>query len=473
VSVKLISQACAIEVDACDVKAAERHPQGNSQKESGMDKGRYKIIRVIDRVVVGGPTKHVVLLCSRLDKSRFHSLLVTGSAARGETPCLEYAAANGVEVEVFAEMSREVCWQDLRVIARLYRLFLRERPDLVHTHKSKAGAVGRIAALLYRLTTPSILLLKPRRLKTLHTFHGHVLKGYFGRWRTRAFVVIERMLARWGTDRLLVVSEQQRRELLSEFKIGRAGQFVVMRLGVDMETGGEHSGEFRRRHGIAAHEFVLASVGRFAAIKNLDLLLRMFASLVSHRPALPIRLVLVGDGELHDSLLESARLLGIADKVVFAGMQEDCMPLYREFDLLAITSNNEGTPLAMIEALSQGCAVVSTEVGGVVDLMGCLRAREGAIKICDHGVMVPAGDAESLQRAVECLIADPALRRQSAKAGRAFVRNWYSAQRLAGDMESLYGELLDGPPEMANQGALPRKVSRRSPKGGEAMPAGN
>jgi glycosyltransferase involved in cell wall biosynthesis len=374
-----------------------------------------------------------------------------------------------VEIELIPEMSREVCWQDLQVIAKLYRLFLRERPDLVHTHKSKAGAVGRIAALLYRLSTPSILLLKPRRLKTLHTFHGNVLKGYFGPWRTGAFVAIERGLALCCTDRLLVVSEQQRNELLCEFKIGRASQFQVMRLGVEMDHGGAEPGEFRRRHGIGAGEFVLASVGRFVPIKNLDLLLRMFAGLLSRRPRWAIRLVLVGDGELRDSLVESARRLGIADKVVFAGVYEDCMPLYREFDLLAITSNNEGTPLAMIEALSQGCAVVSTEVGGVVDLMGPVQAREGAIKICERGVMVPAGDAESLQRAVECLVADAALRRQTAEAGRAFVRDWYSAQRLAGDMESLYSELLDGEPEMEHKGAAPRK----SPEGGEAMPARN
>ena len=276
-----------------------------------MDKGRYKIIRVIDRVVVGGPTKHVVLLCSQLDNRRFHSLLVTGSAARGESECLDYAAANRVEVEVIPEMSREVGWQDLRVIAKLYRIFLRERPDLLHTHKSKAGAVGRIAALLYRLTTPSILWLKPRPLKTLHTYHGHVLRGYFGRWRTRLFVAIERVLANC-TDRLLVVSEQQRKELLEGFRIGRAGQYGVMRLGVGMEADGAESGEFRRRHGIGAGEFVLASVGRFVPIKNLDLLLRSFAGLVSRSPQLAIRLVLVGDGELRGSLEETARRLGIA-----------------------------------------------------------------------------------------------------------------------------------------------------------------
>ena len=433
-----------------------------------MDKGRYKIVRLIDRVVVGGPTKHVVLLCSRLDNRRFHSLLVTGSAARGESECLDYAAANQVEVEVIPEMSREVGWQDLRVIAKLYRIFLRERPDLLHTHKSKAGAVGRIAALLYRLTTPSLLWLKPRPLKTLHTYHGHVLRGYFGRWRTRLFVAIERGLA-ICTDRLLVVSEQQRKELLEGFRIGRAGQYGVMRLGVGMEADGAESGEFRRRHGIGAGEFVLASVGRLVPIKNLDLLLRSFAALVSRRPQLAMRLVLVGDGELRGSLEETARRLGIADRAIFAGVQPDCLPLYRDFDLLAITSNNEGTPLAMIEALSQGCAVVSTEVGGVVDLMGGVQAREGRIKICERGVMVPAEDSESLQRAVECLMADAALRRQTAEAGRAFVRHWYSAQRLAGEMESLYVELLEGEPGVAGHAAEPRE----SRKSGEAMPAGN
>ena len=438
-----------------------------------MEEGSYKIIRVIDRVVVGGPSKHVVLLCSRLDPRRFQSMLVTGSPARGETECLSDASASGVEVERIVEMSRELGWRDLCVIAKLYRLFLRERPDLVHTHKSKAGAAGRIAALLYRLSTPSIFLLKPRRLKTLHTFHGNVLKGYFGRGRTRLFVAIERLLARCCTDRLLVVSEQQRRELLEEFGIGRPGQFVVMPLGVEMPEIGTKAGEFRRRHGIGSGEFVVAAVGRFVPIKNFSLLLRVFASLVSLRPELPIRLVLVGDGELNGELRQSARQLGIDGKVVFAGIYADCMPLYSEFDLLAVTSNNEGTPLAMIEALSQGCPVLSTEVGGVVDLMGSVQAREGEIKICQHGVMVPAGDAQSLRCALECLIADPALRRQGAEAGRAYVRERYSADRLVGEMESLYSELLAGQTETARLGAMRRGLPLRTREGGQAMPLSN
>jgi glycosyltransferase involved in cell wall biosynthesis len=423
----------------------------NSPYKKSQDKGRqYKIIRVIDRLVVGGPTKHVVLLCSGMDgssgmeRSRFSSILVAGTAARGETECPEFAAAHGVEVTRIAAMSREVGWEDLRVIAKLYRLFLRERPDLVHTHKSKAGAVGRIAALLYRLSSPAILLGRPRPCKTLHTFHGHVLKGYFSPLQTRLLVAIERLLARWATDRLLVVSEQQKQELSQEFRIGRAEQFTVMRLGVEMPAGARGAGEFRRRYGIAGDEFVLASVGRLTAIKNHDLLLRMFAGLVNRNPELRIRLLLVGDGELRGELEQSVQLLGIAGQVVFAGMQGDCIPLYREFDLLAITSNNEGTPLAMIEALSQGCAVVSTEVGGVVDLMGGLRAKEGAIKICERGVMVPAGDAPSLQCAVERLAADALLRRRTAEAGRAFVHRWYSVERLVADMESLYCGMLDG-----------------------------
>lgn len=427
-----------------------------------MRKKKYKVIRIIDRVAVGGPTKHVVSLCSRMDENRFTSLLVTGTAAPGETDILSFVETNDVEVEVIPEMSRAVCWKDLLVIGKLYRLFLRERPDLVHTHKSKAGAAGRIAAFMYKLT-PSILFYTPRKVKTLHTFHGHVLKGYFGKWTTHCFVLIERLLARFCTDRVLVVSQQQKNELLNEFRIGRDEQFVVMRLGVEMERGETKDSGFRRRHGIGADEFVLASVGRFVPIKNLDLLLRMFASLTTAKPGLRVRLVLVGDGELRECLWQTAQSLGIADKVVFAGVEQNCLPLYREFDLLAITSNNEGTPLAMIEALSQGCAVVSTEVGGVVDLMGPVHSTSGALKICKHGVMVPAGEIEPLQCAVELLIADPALRKQTAEAGRTMVRDSYSVQRLVNEMESLYTDLLGIGPAMS-QGTAVRNLSRRMPK---------
>jgi glycosyltransferase involved in cell wall biosynthesis len=436
-----------------------------------MRRRKYKIIRIIDRVAVGGPTKHVVSLCSRLDETRFTSLLVTGTAAPGETEILSFVETNDVEVEVIPEMSRAVCWKDLLVIGKLYRLFLRERPDLVHTHKSKAGATGRIAAFMYKLT-PSILFFTPRKIKTLHTFHGHVLKGYFGKWKTHCFVVIERLLARFCTDRVLVVSQQQKNELLNEFKIGRDEQFVVMRLGIELGRGRMKEPGFRRRHGIDADEFVLASVGRFVPIKNLDLLLRMFASLTNARPGPRVRLVLVGDGELCDCLWRTAQRLGIVDKVVFAGVEQDCLPLYREFDLLAITSNNEGTPLAMIEALSQGCAVVSTEVGGVVDLMGSEHSRCGEIKICECGVMVPPGEVEPLQRAVELLIADPALRRKTAEAGRAMVRDSYSVQRLVKDMESLYEDLLGIAPA-THQGTALRNLPRRMPETAGVISVGN
>ena len=368
-----------------------------------------RIARVIARLNVGGPARHVAWLTAALPES----ILVTGRVAPGEDDMSGFAAALGVQPIVPGEMSRAVSWRDAVVIWRLVRIFRRFRPDVIHTHTAKAGTVGRVAGLLYRLTSR-------RRVRLVHTFHGHVFHGYYGRLATALFLAVERVLARF-TDAIIVLSPLLRDEIHGRYRIGRAEQFVIIPLGLDLAPYDSapppppHVG------------FVVAIVGRLTEIKDHDFFLRAFAAwqktdAIAH---------IIGDGHLRAALEQTARDLGIADRVRFLGTRDDPEVFYREADLVALTSRNEGTPLTILEAMAAGVPVLATAVGGVPDLLGD-----------DRGVLVPPGDVRAFVAALSRLAGDAALRARLAAAGRAFVRERYAKERLVRDIRELYERLL-------------------------------
>ncbi|MGH9765513.1 MAG: glycosyltransferase family 4 protein, partial [Blastocatellia bacterium] len=203
--------------------------EGNSKQAR-----KIRVVRIIDRLNIGGPARHVVWLTAGLDNQRFDTTLIAGTVSPGEGDMSYFAAENGVEPIVIERMSRELGLQDILVILNLLSILLRLRPDIIHTHKSKAGATGRVAAFLYRWMTLSALIFRPRKCKIVHTFHGHIFRGYYGEFKTSVFVFVERLLARLGTDRILVLSEQQRQEICEHFRVGRREQFKVIPLGLDL-----------------------------------------------------------------------------------------------------------------------------------------------------------------------------------------------------------------------------------------------
>jgi len=182
----------------------------------------------------GGIARHVAWLTAGLGDHGYETTLVAGTVPPGEDDMSGFARSLGVDPLYVPEMSRELSPKDLVTVWKLYRLFVRLRPDVVHTHAAKAGAVGRLAALLYRWLTPAILAGRPRPCRVVHTFHGHVFHGYFGRWKTLLFVAIERLLAQAATDRVVVISSQQFREIHGIFGVGKEGQFTVIPLGIDL-----------------------------------------------------------------------------------------------------------------------------------------------------------------------------------------------------------------------------------------------
>jgi glycosyltransferase involved in cell wall biosynthesis len=334
------------------------------------------------------------------------------------------------------------------VIVKLWRLFRKLRPDIIHTHKSKAGATGRVAAFLYRYCTFSTLLGKPRRVRVLHTFHGHIFHSYYGRAKTAFFVQIERLLAHM-TDCIVTVSKQQEREIRDVYGVGRTTEFRVVPLGVDFSN--SYSGnEFRQTHGIGPEEFLIAAVGRLSEVKNFSLLLQAVALARRTTPPPSIHLAFIGDGHLRPDLEQEARQLGISEAVTFAGICDDVDAIYREGDLTALSSLNEGTPLVLIEAMGQGRAVLMTEVGGYQDILGELLRTDKGFKVWTHGVSVGSGDLQGYASALAFLHANPELRQQMGEAARGYSWHCFSRKRLVEDMAGLYQELWS-----------PQKLKRR------------
>lgn len=430
-----------------------------------------KILRIIARLNVGGPAKHVVWLTAGLESADCQTLLVAGTVPPGEDDMGYFAEEMGVTPLFVQEMTREISIKDLLTIWKLYRLFLRERPDIVHTHTAKAGTVGRIAGLLYRWLTPTVLVGRPRPCRFVHTYHGHIFHSYYGPLKTRAFVNIERALAQLATDRIVVISEQQRREIHTGFRVGRDGQFVVIPLGLDTRTFADWQSRrriFREELRAGDNDILVGIVGRLTEIKNHELFLRAAAickEQYSHRSAGRgplgrtesitdrrggrVRFVVIGEGHLRRGLEDRTRALGLADDVVFAGMRKDPEIFYPALDIVALTSRNEGTPLTLIEAMLNERPVIATAVGGVVDLLGEAAAgvaENKGLKVCARGILVLPDDDAGFAAGLARLIDDEELRRATGGRGRKYIEQHYSKERLLDDIGNLYRGLVQAKP---------------------------
>ena len=383
-----------------------------------------KVLRVIARLNVGGPALHVAYLTAGLAERGYDTTLVAGTIARGEESMAFVADAHNVHVETLSDLHREISpIRDLRAILRLARLIRRERPAILHTHTAKAGAVGRIAALLAGDARPPIVV---------HTFHGHVLRGYFGRTMTFGFRTLERWLARTTTS-LVAVSPEVRDDLVA-LRVAPASKFTVVRLGIDLAHriagDGAQRRETRRQMGLRDDAFVVGWVGRMTAVKNTDSLVRALQALVDL--GVDARLLLVGDGPDRDHLERYAHELGVMKRCLFLGYQEDVARFYDAIDALVLPSVNEGTPVSVIEALAAERPAVATRVGGTPDII-----RDGI----DGFLVDPADPGELAERLAE-LARDATRRAAMGAAGRARVLERYAVSRLIDDIDRLYRELL-------------------------------
>jgi glycosyltransferase involved in cell wall biosynthesis len=386
-----------------------------------------KVIRIVARLNIGGPARHVTMLSRDLVPTGFDTLLVHGSLAHGEAP-LDCPLGDHVRTLQIPELGREVrLFHDFAALIRLVRLVFAEQPDIVHTHTSKAGTLGRAAAFVYNSTRP-----RRRRCLVVHTFHGHVFHGYFGPFGSLAVRMAERCLGR-VTDRVVTISPRQSDDIVNAHRIAPASRVDVVRLGLELDAllalGPGESG-LRGELGYQPSDVVFGFVGRLVPIKDPATLVRAFAAVLRRVPN--ARLVFVGDGELRPAMERLVASMGVGPAVSFLGWRSDICSVHATLDVLTLSSLSEGTPLALIEAMAAGRATIATSAGGTPDVVA-----DGIT-----GLLVPARDPDALAEAMVRLASDLALRTRMGAAGRARSIE-YRLDRLVSEVARLYHRGLE------------------------------
>jgi glycosyltransferase involved in cell wall biosynthesis len=367
-------------------------------------------------------------LTTRFAERGHDTTLIHGRLDVGEGD-MTYLAPPAAALTFMPTLCRPISpMDDLRSLFTLWRLMRQFEPDIVHTHMAKAGLIGRCAALAFNAG-------RSRKARVIHTYHGHVLEGYFSAVKTNIFIMLERLLAKWS-DAIVAISPAIRRELLDGHRIGRAAQYHVVPLGFDLSAfeSVDDAARMAARQslGIDARAHVVTTVGRLTAIKQHGLFLDTFARVAAADPH-AVALV-VGDGELRADIDAKAAALGVSARIRMLGWRRDLAVVYAATDVFLLTSRNEGTPVALIEAMASGVPGVSTDVGGVGDV----------IHNRNVGRLAPFGDADALATAVTELLADDHARRESGAAARAHVLERYGVERLVDDLDLLYQQLAAG-----------------------------
>ncbi|MEW6664801.1 MAG: glycosyltransferase [Thermodesulfobacteriota bacterium] len=405
-----------------------------------------RILRIIARLNIGGPAIQAVSLSARLPGNSYRTLLVCGKVGTHEGDMSYLGFSEGIRPLFLPGLGREIsAIRDPASLNQLRRVMQEFRPHIVHTHTAKAGTLGRLAGISLNLAREA-----RRRIRLVHTFHGHVFRGYFSPWKSLVFILIERSLARF-TDRIIVISPHQHFDICRRFRISHPGRVEIIPLGFDLEGFRDvhrhrESARSRLLGNAGANVRMVSIIGRLTPIKNHRMLFQAVKCLRDWGRGGSLRFLLVGDGELREDLAASARDLGIEDQVIFAGWQKDMAPVYGASDLVALTSLNEGTPVALIEAMAAGVPVIATQVGGVPDLLGRVESglNEG-YGLAPRGMLVRSGDAEGLARGLLFAVENGAKLEEARVRAQDYVHAQYKAERLVKDMDELYVRLLSKP----------------------------
>lgn len=382
------------------------------------------VIHVITRLDWGGSAQNTLLTVLGHDRSRYVPLLVAGKAGRWDAQGGDRATdANGLRLTeagirwlLVPTLTRAVSpLKDVAAFCRLVTLFRKERPEIVHTHTSKAGALGRLAAWLTGVPV------------VVHTPHGHIFYGHFGRFASRIFLWIERALTK-QTQRVIALTEAERDETLS-CGVGRAEQFAVAPSGIDLARFRAAASAGRSRPdwlGCPSDALVIGSVGWLTEVKGHRFLIEAFAKLKPNHPRL--HLAIVGSGELREPYVALAARLGLRDSIHLLGDRQDIPACLACMDLFVLPSLNEGMGRALIEAMAAGLPVVASRVGGVPAIVEDRRT----------GLLVPAGDAGALASALGELLDRPAWAKELGSAASRSIGDRFGADAMVREIESVY-----------------------------------
>ncbi len=371
-----------------------------------------RVLRVIARMNVGGPAWQVSVLTRGLENDEFTSQLVCGEISEGEA---DFLALRDPELRVtrIRTLGRSLnAFDDVRAFWQLARIMRKTKPHIVHTHTAKAGVLGRVAAILTGV---------PVRV---HTFHGHVLHGYFSPMVTRVFIVIERVLG-WFTHGIVSVGSQVRDDLLAA-GVGTMEKFTVIAPGVARSEPVSRD-VARESLGLLPDAHVALFIGRLTQIKRPDRLLEAFSTVLEKVPRAV--LLMAGEGELFESTKQTGVHFG--DSVRFLGWRSDLAVLFASADVAVLSSDNEGMPVTLIEASMAGVPCVTTDVGS---------AREVVLDN-ETGFVVPT-DSVAIARALVTLFTNEKLRREMGAAAAAHTMANFSSKRLVQDHVDLYRRLM-------------------------------
>ncbi|MBP6313178.1 MAG: glycosyltransferase [Flavobacteriales bacterium] len=406
-----------------------------------------RVLRIINRFNLGGPTYNAAYL-SRYMPAEYETLLVGGSQEDTEEGSHHILDALGVKPVILPELQREVApWRDRGAYRRIKELIKEFKPDIVHTHAAKAGAVGRMAA--------SDMGVKA----IVHTFHGHVFHSYFGPVRTAMYKNIERFLANRSSS-IVAISDLQKTELVEEHRICKAEKVNVIPLGFDLsrfqKDRDKKRAQFRHVYGVADDEIAIGIVGRLVPIKNHDLFIDVIARM-ERRTGKKVRAFVVGDGEERERLQQTVQEMGLSQvngpyfnghgfghgvngkpavnraSITFTSWIKEVDIVTAGLDIMMLTSLNEGTPVSLIEAQAANLPVISTNVGGI----------ENVVIPGKTGFLHESGDANGLTDSLLQLIEDEGLRNRMAAEGWDHVREKYHYTRLVADTARMYETILN------------------------------
>ena len=385
-----------------------------------------KVLRIINRFNLGGPTYNATFL-TRFLSDEFETLLIGGLPEEGESDSFHIPKEYGVEPMLIKELKRIPNFKsDRQAYKRIKKTIEEFKPDIVHTHASKAGALGRKAA--FACNVPVVV----------HTYHGHVFHSYFSKWKTTLIKFIEKKLAN-KTTAIITISETQKKEICEIHKIADSDKTYVIPLGFDLTKFNTNREEkrlkTREKFGIKEDEIAIAIIGRITKIKNHTFFLDVIEKLLLENSSLKIKVFIVGDGDLTATISQRAQNLNakFGEKIFMTSWIFDIASFNPGMDIICLTSDNEGTPVSLIEAQASGVPIVTTDVGGIKDI------------VSDNitGYIVPKNDLTKFSEKLKELVENKNKRETFSKNGWGFVKDKFHYTRLVNDVEMIYKKLLD------------------------------
>lgn len=397
-----------------------------------INKKMKKILRIINRFNLGGPIYNAAYLTKYLSPD-YETLLIGGEKDDYEDSSEFILNQLGVNYMKINEMQRAInAFQDLKAYNRIKQIIKEFKPDIVHTHASKSGMLGRKAA--FSCNVPIVV----------HTFHGHVFHSYFNSLKTNAIIKVERHLAK-NTSGIVAISDIQKKELSENYKIADSSKITVIPLGFDLLKFQEHQLEkretFRRENHLDEDEIAIGIIGRLVPIKNHAMFIEIFAK-AKQRTGKKIRGFIIGDGQCRKEIEDLAHDFNLIispngsttlkPDIRFSSWIHKVDYAYAGLDIVVLTSNNEGTPVSLIEAQASGKPIISTNVGGI----------ENIVIPNETALLTKCGDKIAFENNLEKLILNSELRKELSKKGRNFVNNKFNYSRLVDDTAKYYEKLF-------------------------------